>query len=80
MPRWNEENRTPLGKVRANAGFSIEKAAVTINISSHSLLRYENGITDLPLRIAEKLCNLYKVPFETIRQAIKETPLKRERK
>ncbi len=73
MPRWANIKRTPLAMVRANAGLSIEKAANAINITSRTLARYETGVSDVPMRVAEKLCVLYRVPFEIVRQAIKET-------
>ena len=72
MPRWEDKNRTPLARVRANSGLTIEKAAVAIDITSRTLARYENG-ADMPMSVAEKLSRLYRVPFETIRQAFLET-------
>ena len=72
MPRWEDENRTPLARVRANSGLTMEKAAVAIDITSRTLARYENG-ADMPMSVAEKLSRLYRVPFETIRQAFLET-------
>ena len=73
MPRWIDTDRTPLAKVRANSGYSMEKAAVAVGITSRTLARYESGISDITMKIAEKLSVLYKVPFEKIRQAVKET-------
>ena len=35
MPRWTNENRSPLGNIRANAGYSRETAA---NIMKLTLL------------------------------------------
>lgn len=76
MSRWDYEDRTPLAKIRSNTGLNLEKAAVAIGISSKSLARYEHGIHDIPMRIAEKLAMLYRVPFDIIRQAVNDTPLR----
>ena len=72
MPRWPKENKNPLGKIRTDAGYSREKAAATMNISLSTMIRYENGITDIPIGIAEAMAMLYRVPFETLRDTIKE--------
>ena len=38
-----------------------------------TLYRYENGITDIPLGIAEDMASLYNVPFNELRNAAKAT-------
>ena len=73
MPRWDNKNREPLAILRANAGFSAERAAQFLNIVMMTLYRYENGINDIPLTIAEKMAKLYKVPFDDIREAARNT-------
>jgi len=72
MPRWPKENKNPLGKIRTEAGYSREKAASAMNISLSTMIRYETGVTDIPIGIAEEMSILYKVPFETLRSTIKE--------
>ncbi|MBR1486378.1 MAG: helix-turn-helix transcriptional regulator, partial [Synergistaceae bacterium] len=66
MPRWNSDDLSLLAKLRSNAGLSREKAAVLMDISGLTLARYENGINDVPMRIADKMCNLYGVGIEEI--------------
>ena len=73
MPRWTDADRTPLGKLRANAGFSREDAANILNIVMMTLYRYEIGKNDIPLGIAENMASLYNVPFDDIREAAKKT-------
>ncbi len=73
MPRWNDEDRSALALIRHNAGYTIETAAVAMAITSRTLARYENGVTDIPMSIAEKMSETYKVAFEDIRQAVLKT-------
>lgn len=73
MARWSDANRKPLAIIRANAGFSAEKAAALLGIAMLRLYRYENGIVDLPVSLAEKMTLLYNVPFDEIRIAVKNT-------
>ena len=73
MPRWEKEDRTPLAQLRANVGLSREDAASILNIVMMTLYRYEHGITDIPLGIAENMTSLYKVSFDEIREAAKLT-------
>mgnify|MGYP002870167641 CR=1 FL=1 len=73
MPRWTKTDRSPLGNIRAEAGFSRESAASTLNISLSTMIRYETGSTDIPIGIAEAMAVIYKVPFDLLREAIKET-------
>ena len=72
MPRWPRENKNPLGKIRTDAGYSREKAASAMNISLSTMIRYETGVTDIPIGTVQLMATLYKVPFETLRNAIKE--------
>lgn len=69
--RWPEENKNPLAKVRGD--LSIEKAAVAMNITGRTLSRYENGRTDVPMKVVDKMVKLYRVPIEVIYQALKDT-------
>lgn len=73
MSRWNDEDRMPLAKVRADAGFSMERAAVAVGVASRTLARYENAVSDIPMRVAEKLSQVYRVPFDVIRKAASDT-------
>ena len=73
MGRWKDSDRTPLALLRANANISAEKAAAILGIVMMTLYRYERGVTDIPLGIAEKMANLYKVSFDELRIAAKTT-------
>ncbi len=73
MPRWTKNDRSPLGNLRANAGFSRESIAATLNLSLSTVVRYETGITDIPIGVAEDMASLYRVPFDELRQAIRAT-------
>ena len=77
MPRINFDDNMPLAKIRVKAGFSQERAAVAIDITGKTLARYEHGVSDVPMRVAEKMSALYRVPFEAIRKAIHDTWLSR---
>ena len=69
--RWPEESKTPLGKVRGE--LTIERAAIAMEITGRTLSRYENGMTDVPMKVVDKMVKLYKVPIEVIYQALKDT-------
>jgi DNA-binding XRE family transcriptional regulator len=69
--RWPEENKNPLAKIRG--GLTIERAAVAMGITGRTLSRYENGMTDVPMKVADKMVHLYQVPIEVIYQAVKDT-------
>ena len=73
MPRWVDEDMTPLARLRAKAGFSREIAAKRLKVVMMTLYRYESGKTDIPLGIAENMASLYGVPFDEIRRAARET-------
>lgn len=73
MPRWNNSDRTALGVIRANAGYSREKVAAIMDISISRLFDYEKGVTDIPIGIAEEMAILYHVSFDALREAIKES-------
>ena len=73
MPRWTNENRSPLGNIRANVGYSRETAANIMKLSLSTMVRYEAGSSDIPIGVAEEMAVLYQVPFDTIREAIKNT-------
>ena len=80
MPRrWKDEERKPLALLRAKAGFSAEKAAALLGVVMMTLYRYERGLAEIPLSIAEKMSDLYRVPFDEIRLAVKNTPKKEKR-
>lgn len=69
MPRWSNEDRTPLAQIRANAGFTRTQAATLLDVALNTLGRYEVGDSDVPMNIAEDMGTLYRVPFENIRKA-----------
>ena len=69
--RWPEETKTPLAKVRGS--LSIERAAVAMDITGRTLSRYENGDTDVPMKIADKMAKLYNVSIDVIYKALQET-------
>ena len=73
MPRWKKEEQTPLSQIRIKAGLSREETAAMLHIVMMTLYRYEHGINDIPLGIAENMASLYKVPFNDIREAAKAT-------
>lgn len=72
MSRVTFDDSSPLAKLRVNAGYSQEKAAVLIDITGKTLARYEHGVSDVPMRVAEKMAVLYRVPFESIRKAVND--------
>ena len=73
MAKMKEDNLTPLAKLRIKSGLSREDASSILNVVMMTLYRYENGITDIPLGIAEDMASLYNVPFNEIRNAVKAT-------
>ena len=73
MARWNVNDRTPLALLRANAGFSAENAATFLGVVMATLYRYENGVSDIPLGVAEKMASLYKISFNELREAARIT-------
>ena len=73
MPRWSKSDRSPLGNLRANAGYSREAAAAAMNLSLSTMVRYETGSSDIPIGIAEDMAILFNVSFDNLREAIKET-------
>ena len=73
MPRWTNDDRKPLGKIRATAGYSRNEAAVKLHVGVTTLERYENGQNDVPFGVGERMAALYQVPFEDIRQAVQKT-------
>ena len=73
MARWKDEDRTPLALLRANAGLTMSEASVLMQLGIVTLSRYEKGLTDVPFGIGEQMADLYKVPFEEVRQAVSAT-------
>jgi transcriptional regulator with XRE-family HTH domain len=73
MPRWPDTEKTPLALLRTQAGLSRNEAAVKLSIGFATLGRYETGIGDISVSLAEKMANLYNVPFDNIRAAIADT-------
>ena len=73
MARWTNKDRTPLAQLRANVGLTLAEASVLMQLGIVTLSKYERGLTDVPFGIGEQMSPLYKVPFETIRQAVLST-------
>lgn len=73
MARWNDKDRSPLALLRVKAGYTQAEASVLMHLGMISLVRYENGVNDVTFGIGEQMAELYKVPFETIRQAVLAT-------
>ena len=73
MARWTNKDRTPLAQLRANVGLTMNEASVLMQLGIVTLSRYEKGQTDVPFGVGEQMSSLYKVPFETIRQAVLAT-------
>ena len=73
MGRWKSEDRTPLALLRFNAGYTREKAAVSLNIGGSTLANYERGTNDISFGIGEQMAKLYRVSFEDIRKAVLAT-------
>ena len=69
MPRWDIDEQTELAQLRAKTGLSRDNAAVKLGVASNTLLRYEHGVNDIGLYTAEKMAELYGVPFDAIHQA-----------
>lgn len=68
MPRWSNDDRTPLATIRANSGLTRTQAAVLLDIALNTLGRYEAGY-EIPLDVAEDMATLYNVSFDDIRNA-----------
>ena len=73
MPRWSKSDRSPLGNLRAEAGLSRETVASALKLSLSTMVRYETGITDIPIGVAEDMAVLYHTHFDKLREAIKAT-------
>jgi transcriptional regulator with XRE-family HTH domain len=73
MPRWPDTEKTPLALLRTQAGLSRNEAAVKLSIGFATLGRYETGISDISVSLAEKMASLYNVPFDDIRTAVANT-------
>ena len=67
------ENKTPLFLLRKKIGLSRNEAAVLLKVGLTTLARYENADNDVPCGVAEDMAIIYGVPFEIVRNAIKET-------
>ena len=70
---WKNEDRPPLAQLRANAGYTNAEAAVLIQLGVDTLSKYERGERDMTFGVGEAMAELYRVPFETIRQAVLAT-------
>ncbi len=71
MSRWPIENKNFLEQIRTEAGFSRDKAALSLKISLSTLVRYEKKPGSISIELASRMADLYKVPFDNIVNAIK---------
>ena len=74
---------TPLAQKRTlnRRDFTMKEAAKKMEIDIKTLWRYENGISDVPAKIIEKMSFFYGISREVILQAVLETSkILRERK
>lgn len=78
MSRWTDKDRSPLAKLRADAGYSIETAAVALEITARTLGRYENAYTDVPSRLLGKIAALYRVSRDEVLTALDGTWAEKE--
>ena len=73
MPRWADDERKPLARLRAKAKLSQTEASFNLGISITTLVRYESGTHDLSIKLGEQMANLYSVTFDEIRAAVAAT-------
>jgi len=73
VSRWTDKDRSPLATLRAGAGYSIETAAVALEITARTLGRYENAYTDVPSRLLGKMAALYRVSRNDVLTAVDGT-------
>ena len=52
---------------RTNAGMTLEEAAEKLRVSKYKLSRWENFVTDVPLSIAWRMAELYKIPIQLLK-------------
>ena len=66
---------TPLAQKRTlnRRDFTMKEAAEKMEIDIKTLWRYENGISDVPAKIIEKMSFFYGISREVILQAVLET-------
>ena len=50
-----------------------DRAAVAMDITGRTLSRYENGDTDVPIKIADRMAKLYNVFIDVIYKALQDT-------
>ena len=75
MGRKKFKDMTPLAQKRTlnRRDFTMKEAASKMEIDTKTLWRYENGVSDVPARIIEKMSFFYGVSREVILQAILDT-------
>ena len=66
MPRWTDEDRTPLEVLRVSAGFTRDSASSALGVSPMTLYRYEKGVVEIPLKIAREMAKRYQVTIDEI--------------
>lgn len=55
-----------LEAARVNAGYKQKEVAEILQISNKTLSNWENGVSTPTVVQAENLCNLYKMPLDSI--------------
>lgn len=55
-----------LGAARKNAGLTQKEVAKELKVSNKTVGNWENYISSPNVAQAEKLCNLYKIPYDNI--------------
>ena len=67
--------KTPLAKLRVkyDINLTVSKAAKKMGITSNVLMRYENGISDVPAQIVDKMSFFYGVSRDVVLQSVLDT-------
>lgn len=68
-------DKMPLAKlrIRYDVDLTVSKAAQKMGITSNVLMRYENGISDVPAQIIDKMSFFYGVSRDVVLQAVLDT-------
>lgn len=52
---------------RTNAGMTQAEVALNLGVTRETVKNYETGRTKIPLEMAMKMADLYKIPMENIK-------------
>ena len=55
-----------LKAARTNAGLTQKEAANALKISNKTLWKWENGLTFPNAAMIDRLCDLYKIPYDNL--------------